>query len=105
MIIYPEIKEFAKCFESIRKMVEMLNFDYFGFDSINIDFNSVYFVFGLSERGMYLFKGDEKIAFMYNGCYIEQIDVYAGCFFGCLYFKTDVPGEFVAIYFHAYLGS
>lgn len=101
MNIYPEIKQIVELNEKITQLIEKLSSQ---IDVDGYDFNHAYFVKNCEEINNHLYDSagnqfdndglidDDYYCCQYNG-YCEDD------FHGTLYFKTDVPGQFVAIPF------
>lgn len=98
--IYPEIKQIAGKNDAIRRLGEKLS-KKIGCDGFILE--SAYFVTGCTERGGHLYKDGKRLD--QNGLVADQYycTQYTGyCeddYHGTLYFKTNVPGKFVAIPF------
>lgn len=103
MRVYNELKKIA-CMNQKIEMLSNKLAQKIGLD--DIDLSSARLVSGLSERFGHLYR---------NGVMIDNSglvnDDYYCCqhtgyiedeFFGKLYFKTNVPGQFVEIDFHTY---
>lgn len=101
MNIYPEIKKIAGANAKVNRLAKILA------EKIDVDgccFQSAYIVNGCKEKDGHLYwkgeqldncKGpvdDDYYCCQYNG-YCED------CYHGTLYFKTNVPGQFVAVPF------
>lgn len=100
MTIYPEIKKIANKLSQIQMLVNRLqgNAD---FDTEGLDFYTAEIVSGLSAREDGLYKNDCLIAENEGDYYCNQSTGYCeDDYYGYLYFKTDVPGQFVRIYFN-----
>ncbi len=100
MKTYPEIRKIAGKNEAIRRLGEKFS------EKIDCDgliLESAYFVTGCKERGGHLYRDGERLdkdGLVDGKYYCTQ---YAGpcgddCH-GTLYFKTNVPGRFVAVPF------
>ena len=100
MIIYPELKKIAGMNAAIEGLAAKLSqkMDVEGFD-----FCSAYLIDGCKEKQGRLFK--DGLALDNSGLvddlyYCAQTTGYSGDdFYGPLYFKTNVPGQFVAVPF------
>lgn len=100
MIIYPEIKKIAGKNEAIKRLAEKMS-DKLDCDGLILD--HAYFVTGCKERAGHLYKDGKRLdrnGLVDGKYYCTQ---YAGyCeddYHGTLYFKTNVPGQFVAVPF------
>ena len=100
MNIYPEIKKIAGNNEAIKRLREKLSkkIDYDG-----LFFEHAYFITGCKERGGHLYRDGHRLD---NGGLVDEdyyCDQHTGyCeddYHGTLYFKTNVPGQFVAVPF------
>lgn len=100
MNIYPEIKKIAGKNEQIKTLAEKVEEKLL---CEGMDWQRAYFVDGIKERGGHLYQ---------NGCRLDNsgnvgdeyyCDQHTGyCeddYYGTLYFKTNVPGQFVAVPF------
>ena len=91
---YPEVKQIAECVSRIDDLVKKLSDD--GLDTDDIDWKNAEIV-TLDERAIQYFKS-------HNG---ETEDYYVvqhqggceDCYWGQLYFKTDVPDKYVKVNF------
>ncbi len=103
MIIYPEFKRIAGYNAAITRLVEKLA------DKLDVvevlNFERAYLISGCAERGGHLYQGGARLD---NGGLVD--DLYYCCqhtgyceddYYGMLYFKTNVPGQFVAVPFEA----
>lgn len=100
MIICPEIKKIAGALQKIERLSAALAEK---IDTDGLDFKNCYLVDGCREVNEHLYQ---------NGCrldngglvddvyYCDQYDGYgANSYYGTLYYKTNVPGQFVAVPF------
>lgn len=103
MNIYPEIKQIVELNEKITQLIEKLSSQ---LDVDGCDFYDAYFVENCEEINNHLY--DSKENQLDNDSYGLIDDDYYCCqytgyceddFYGTLYFKTDVPGQFVAVPF------
>ena len=97
--ICPEVKKIACAVDKINRLNKKLSEK---FDVEGIEWNTAELITGCSEKDGHLYK---------NGCrldsgngeteyYVDQCTGYCGDdFHGWLYFKTDVPGQFVQVHF------
>ena len=101
MTIIPELKKIAGLNDKIRRLAEKASEK---MEADGLDLQSAYLVSGCKVKGNHLYQ---------DGCRLDNYgltddlyycDQYTGyCeddFYGTLYFKTDVPGQYVAIPFH-----
>ena len=104
MNIYPEIKQIVELSEKITQLIEKLSSQ---LDVDGCDFNDAYFVKNCEEINNHLYDSERNQ--LDNDSYGLIDDDYYCCqytgyceddFYGTLYFKTDVPGQFVAIPFN-----
>lgn len=102
MKIYPEIKKIAGDNTARHRLVEILEEK---LDLDGLDFAHAYLVDGCSERKGKLYKDGKRLD---NGCPAGRYDDYyceqhcGFCeddYYGTVYFKTNVPGQFVAVPF------
>ena len=103
MNIYPEIKQIVELNEKITQLIEKLSSQ---LDVDGCDFNDAYFVKNCEEINNHLYDSEGNQ--LDNDSYGLIDDDYYCCqytgyceddFYGTLYFKTDVPGQFVAVPF------
>lgn len=103
MNIYPEIKKIAELNEEIKQLTEKLETQ---LDIDGLDFQAAYFVKDCEEKNNHLY--DSKGNILDNDSDGLVDDDYYCCqytgyceddFFGIVYYKTNVPGQFVAIPF------
>ena len=103
MNIYPEIKQIVELNEKITQLIEKLSSQ---LDVDGCDFNDAYFVKNCEEINNHLYDSERNQ--LDNDSYGLIDDDYYCCqytgyceddFYGTLYFKTDVPGQFVAVPF------
>lgn len=100
MKIYPELKKIAGRNESVKRLGEKLS------EKIDCDglcLESAYFITGCKERGGHLYKDGGRLdncGLVGDDYYCEQHTGYCeDDYHGTLYFKTNVPGQFVAVPF------
>lgn len=90
MNIYKEIKEITKCISKVEKLADKLSKK---IDTEGIKWETAEFV-SMSRKDI------EKIDLVDDDYYCEQHTGYLeDDFYGWLYFKTDVPGQYVKVYF------
>lgn len=94
MQVYKEVKEIAKCNEKRNHLASQLS-DH-GFENDDIDWNTAQFV-SLSKESIAHFK---DTCCETEDYFVSQSVGYLGDdFYGYLYFKTDVPGQYVKVFF------
>ncbi len=100
MNIYPEIKKIAGLNQRISNLEEKIKQQ---IDVEGMDWKAAYLVAGCSEKKGHLYCNGSRL----DNCGLVD-DIYycrqytGWCeddFYGTLYFKTDVPGQFVAVPF------
>lgn len=100
MIIIPEIKRVAGLNVRIERLSKIIAEK---MDADGLDFRSAYFVDGCKERNGHLYSNGEQLdrdGLVDDLYYCEQYTGYCeDDFYGTLYFKTNVPGQFVAVPF------
>lgn len=90
MNIYKEIKEIAKCNSKIERLAKKVS-DKLSFD--DIEWETAHLV-TMSKKEL------EKFPLVDNDYYSDQHVGYCeDDFYGWLYFKTDVPGQYVKVHF------
>ena len=95
MTVFKEIKEIAKCMSKVYRLSEKLAND--GFDCDGIEWPTATFV-SLDKEDIAHFKGTNGVT---EGYFVDQWTGYSGDdFHGELYFKTDVPGQYVRVHFN-----
>lgn len=91
---YKEIKQIAKCMTKIMYLIEKLEKG--GFDADGIDWTSAEFV-SLDKEDIRHFENTNGVTEDY---YVDQWTGYCeDDYFGYLYFKTDVNGQYVKVHF------
>lgn len=100
MIVVPEIKKIAGLNDRIERLTKIISEK---MDSDGIDWRSAYFVDGCKERNGHLYSNERRLdrdGLVDDLYYCTQYTGYCGDdFYGTLYFKTNVPGQFVAVPF------
>ena len=97
--IYPEVKKIAGAIDKINRLSEKLSKK---LDDEGIEWCTAKLITGCSERNGHLYKDGDRLD---NGngeteYYVNQEVGYCGDdFHGYLYFKTNVPGQFVQVHF------
>lgn len=93
MNIYKEIKEIAKCCAKIARLAEKLKDN---LDTDGLEWETACFV-SLSKEEIEHFEQSNGVTDDY---YVDQWTGYCGDdFYGWVYFKTDVPGQYVQVHF------
>lgn len=100
MIVIPELKKIAAANDKIKRLSKIVGEK---IDADGLWLEGAYFIDGCKEKNGHLFQ---------NGCQLDNsgladdlyyCDQHTGyCeddYHGTLYFKTDVPGQFVAVTF------
>lgn len=94
MNTFKEVKEIAKCVSKIGTLVDRLK-DYIDTDGIN--WYTAVFV-SLDKDDIEHFENSNGVTEEY---FVNQWTGYsADDYYGELYFKTDVPGQYVRVHFH-----
>ena len=100
MNIYPELKKIAGANAKIERLAEKFS------EKLDIDGLAVagaYLVNGCSEKNGHLYQNGHRLdnhGLVDDDYYCRQFTGYCGDdYYGTLYFKTNVPGQFVAIPF------
>lgn len=100
MIIIPEIKKIAGCRDKIKRLSDLVSQK---IDTDDLYFEFSYLVSGCRERDGHLYQGEAQLD---NDGLVDDLyyyDQHTGYleddFYGTLYFKTNVPGQFVAVPF------
>lgn len=100
MVIYHEMKEIAQKNEEIKSLAEKLEEI---IDCDGLDFDKAYFVNGCQERNGHLYQDGKRLdnhGLVDDEYYCTQQTGYCeDDYYGTLYFKTDIPGVFVAVPF------
>ena len=100
MIIIPELKKIAGLNDRIRHLAEKASEK---MDADGLDLQSAYLVCGCKAKGGHLYKDKHRLDNYGLTDDLYYCDQYTGyCeddFYGTLYFKTDVPGQYVAVPF------
>lgn len=103
MTIIPEIKKIACMNAAVERLVEKLAIKLYDTDLEGMDFSNAYLVNGCKEKKGHLFCGSKRLdnyGLVDDLYYCNQHTGYCeDDFYGTLYFKTDVPGQFVAVSF------
>lgn len=100
MNVYLEFKEIAQANERIKALVSMLEEE---LDLDGLDIASAYFVDNCEEKNGHLYSDEGRLdnsGLVDDDYYCNQHTGYLGDdFYGTVYYKTDVPGKFVAVPF------
>ena len=101
MVIYPELKKIAALNDKIHRLVEVFQEKS---SAEGLDFHAATIITGCKEKNGHLYQDGVRLdngGITDNEYYGRQYTGYCeDDFYGTLYFKTDVPGQFVAIPFH-----
>ena len=101
MFIYPEFKKIAGMNAAIERLAEKLAIKLY--DLEGLDFSNAYLVNGCKEKKGHLFCGSKRLdnyGLVDDLYYCNQHTGYLeDDYYGTLYFKTNVPGQFVAVPF------
>lgn len=98
MKIYNEVKKIAGKVAQIKRLSEQLEEK--GVSVEGVDWYNARLVCGISERDGYLFEGDTRIAEYADDYYVNQWTGYCeDDYYGYMYFKTNVPGQYVKAYY------
>lgn len=93
MNIFKEVKEIAKKNAQIKFLIDKLSNET---DTEDVDWTTAEFV-SLSKEDINRFKLSNSET---EDCFVYQRTGYVeDNFYGWLYFKTDVPGQYVRVYF------
>ena len=100
MIIIPEIKKIAAANSKVKHLSDVLG-EKIDIEGLNLFY--AYFVDGCKEKNGHLYKDGHMLdrdGLVDDLYYCEQYTGYCeDDFCGTLYFKTNVPGQFVAVPF------
>ena len=100
MNIYPEIKKIAGANAKVERLVAALG-KYL--DTDGLDFSCAYLIDGCTEKNGHLYRNGRRIdrdGLVDNDYYCTQYTGYCeDYYYGTIYFKTNVPGQFVAVPF------
>ena len=100
MIVLPGIKKIAEMNAKIMHLAKILNEK---MDTEGLNWERAYLIANCEERNGHLYCGNSQLdneGIVDDLYYCEQYDGYTGDdFHGTLYFKTNVPGQFVAVPF------
>lgn len=100
MNIYPELKQIAGANSKIGRLAQKITER---LDVEGLDFSRAYIINGCSEKNGHLYQDGGRLdncGLVDDDYYCSQYTGYCGDdFYGTLFFKTNVPGQFVAIPF------
>lgn len=100
MKIYPEIKKIAGMNDAVKRLGEKLSEK---IDCEGLGLERAYLVTGCKERGGHLYQDGVRLdnhGLVGGDYYCDQHTGYCeDDYYGTLYFKTNVPGQFVAVPF------
>ena len=103
MNIYPEIKKIAGKNAAIQRLAEALEDK---LDCEDLDWQSARLIDGCTEKNGHLYKNGDKLdrqGLVDADYYCAQYTGYCeDDYHGTLYFKTNAPGQFVAVPFGCY---
>lgn len=105
MKIHKEVKKIAVLSSKLVKLINQLSNE---IDTDGCDWQNATFIDGCTEKGGHLYKDGRRLD---NGdytfddaddyyCCQYSVDYCEDCYYGTLYFKVDVPGQFVAVPFY-----
>lgn len=98
MKIYKEVKKIACKVAQVDCLIKMIaeKLD----DVEGIDWHNARLIDGLTVKGKYLYEGSSRIAEEADDYYVNQWTGYCeDDYYGYLYFKIDVPGQYVKVYY------
>lgn len=101
MNIYPEIKQIVELNEKIIQLIEKLSSQ---IDIDGLNFNAAHFIENCEEINNHLYNSEgnqlDNYGLVDNDYYCSQYTGYCeDDFYGTIYFKTDVLGQFIAMPF------
>ena len=100
MRVISELKKIAGLNEKIERLAKIVGEK---MDADGLDFRSAYLISGCKVKGNHLYKDWHRLdngGLTDNLYYCNQYTGYCeDDFYGTLYFKTDVPGQYVAVPF------
>ena len=97
MPIYKAAKRIACLNAQLARQVELMNQE---IDPDGIEWYSAELVSGLTARDGKLYYGDRPVAEWADEYYVDQTQGYSeDNYYGWLYFRTDVPGQYVRVHF------
>ena len=100
MNIYPELKKIAGANAKIDRLVKKVSEKLY---ADGLELGSAHLINGCSEKNGHLYQNGHRLdnyGLVDDNYYCRQFAGYCeDYFYGTLYFKTNVPGQFVAIPF------
>lgn len=97
MKIYKKVKRITNKLAQVHYLIEQLETE---IECDGIDWSTARLVSGLKEKPDGLYQDGVMIAEWADECYVNQSQGYLeDDYYGHLYFKTDVPGQFVKVWF------
>lgn len=97
MPIYKAAKRIACLNAQLARQAELMNQE---IDPDGIEWYSAELVSGLTARDGKLYYGDLPVAEWADEYYADQTQGYSeDNYYGWLYFRTDVPGQYVRVHF------
>lgn len=100
MNIYPELKKIAGANEKINQLAKKLTSQ---IECDGLMLEQAHLISGCKEKNGHLYQGGGRLdnsGLVDDDYYCRQHTGYLGDdFYGTLYFKTNVPGQFVAVPF------
>ena len=100
MMIIPELKRIACANAKIKRLAEIVSQK---IDADGLELENAYLVSGCSAKGAHLYRNGMRLdnsGLVDDLYYCNQHTGYCeDHFYGTLYFKTDVPGQYVAVPF------
>ena len=100
MKVIPELKRIAGLNAKIKRLAEIVGQK---MDADGLDLDCAYLISGCSAKGKHLYQNGQRLdnsGLVDDLYYCNQYTGYLGDdFYGTLYFKTDVPGQYVAVPF------
>lgn len=106
MKIYKDIKKIADKVVQINHLCEEINhlckiIEKEGIDvkGKDVDWCKAELVSGITVKDGYLYRNGYRIAKENDDYYSHRMSYFEGDDFGFLYFRTDVPGQYVEVYY------
>lgn len=100
MIIIPELKKIAGANAKIKRLAEIVGQK---MDTDGLELENAYLISGCSAKGEHLYQDGHRLdnsGLVDDLYYCDQHQGYCeDYFYGTLYFKTNVPGQYVAVPF------
>lgn len=98
MTVIPELKKIAALNDKISRLAKIVGEK---IDADGLGIESAYLISGCSVKGNHLYKNGKQLddyGLTDDLYFCDQSTGYSGdYFYGTLYFKTDVPGQYVAV--------